>query len=112
MKYEDDETAEQMHLMKGDGKHVDNAFIDITDEKVKDRWSRYIGAMGIDAVAKQSKCSVFLSGLGSLGVEISKNIVMSGIKRLTIHDSKKTSFVDLAGQFYLGEEDVGKNRAE
>ena len=25
------------------------------DEKVKDRWSRYIGAMGIDAVAKQSK---------------------------------------------------------
>jgi len=26
--------------------------IDINDEKVKDRWSRYIGAMGIDAVAK------------------------------------------------------------
>ena len=26
--------------------------IDITDEKVKDRWSRYIGAMGIEAVAK------------------------------------------------------------
>ena len=26
--------------------------IDITDDKVKDRWSRYIGAMGIEAVAK------------------------------------------------------------
>jgi hypothetical protein len=26
--------------------------ININDEKVKDRWSRYIGAMGIEAVAK------------------------------------------------------------
>lgn len=26
--------------------------IDIDDEGVKDRWSRYIGAMGIEAVAK------------------------------------------------------------
>ena len=25
--------------------------IDIQDDKVKDRWSRYIGAMGIEAVA-------------------------------------------------------------
>lgn len=60
--------------------------MDINDEKVKDRWSRYIGAMGIDAVAKQSKCSVFLSGLGSLGVEVAKNIILGGVKRFTIHD--------------------------
>ena len=26
--------------------------IDIEDEAVKDRWSRYIGAMGVEAVAK------------------------------------------------------------
>jgi hypothetical protein len=26
--------------------------ININDDKVKDRWSRYIGAMGIEAVAK------------------------------------------------------------
>lgn len=79
---------------------LNSNFIDINDEKVKDRWSRYIGAMGIDAVAKQSKCSVFLAGMGSLGVEIAKNIVMSGIKRLTIHDSKLTTFTDLAGNSY------------
>jgi len=29
--------------------------IDVDDEAVKDRWSRYIGAMGVEAVAKQSK---------------------------------------------------------
>jgi hypothetical protein len=26
----------------------------VEDAEVKDRWSRYIGAMGIEAVAKQS----------------------------------------------------------
>ena len=26
--------------------------IDIDDDAVKDRWSRYIGAMGVEAVAK------------------------------------------------------------
>jgi hypothetical protein len=31
---------------------IESKALDITDEKVKDRWSRYIGAMGIDAVAK------------------------------------------------------------
>ena len=29
-----------------------NDVIDIEDDKVKDRWSRYIGTMGIEAVAK------------------------------------------------------------
>jgi len=31
-------------------------------------------------------------------VEIAKNLVMSGLKRITLHDSKKTTFVDLAGK--------------
>jgi len=26
--------------------------MDVTDESVRDRWSRYIGAMGMDAVKK------------------------------------------------------------
>jgi len=85
--------------------------LDITDEKVKDRWSRYIGAMGIEAVAKQANSSVFLSGMGPLGVEIAKNVVLSGVKRFTIHDDKECSFIDLAGQFFLTEGDIGKNRA-
>jgi len=33
--------------------------IDVDDEAVKDRWSRYIGAMGVEAVAKQSRASIF-----------------------------------------------------
>ena len=57
-----------------------------------DRWSRYIEAIGIDAVAKQSVCSILLYGLGTLGVEIAKNIVLCGVKRLTLCDDKNVIF--------------------
>lgn len=75
--------------------------------------SRYIGVMGIDSVAKQSQASVFLYGLSPLGVEVAKNLVLSGIKRLTIADLKKDSY-SMAGQFYMEsnndriEQNVGK----
>lgn len=86
--------------------------IDIEDEAVKDRWSRYIGAMGIEAVAKQAASQVFLSGAGGLGIEIAKNIVLAGCKSFTLHDTKATSYLDLSAQFFLTKEDLGKNRAE
>jgi len=45
---------------------VDNSKLvkefNITDAGVKDRWSRFIGAMGMEAVAKQANAKVFLSG--------------------------------------------------
>ena len=86
--------------------------INVDDDAVKDRWSRYIGAMGIDAVKKQSAASIFLSGLSPLGVEIAKNIILSGCKDITLHDTKITNAGDLSGQFFLGQDDIGKNRAE
>ena len=61
--------------------------IDVTNDTVKDRWSRYIGAMGIEAVAKQAEATVLLSGLGGLGVEIAKNLVLAGCLELILHDT-------------------------
>lgn len=58
--------------------------MDINDEKVKDRWSRYIGAMGIDAVSRQSKADLMIIGLGPFALEVVKNIVLSGCRKLTI----------------------------
>lgn len=50
-------------------KNLQNAKeIDINDEKVKDRWSRYIGAMGIDAVSKQAKADILICGLGPMAM--------------------------------------------
>ena len=70
--------------------------IDIADGEVKDRWSRYIGAMGIEAVAKQAESTILLSGLGGVGVEIAKNIVLAGCKQLILHDTQMPSFHDLS----------------
>ena len=85
----------------------------VDDAGVKDRWSRYIGVMGIEAVRKQAAAQVLISGLDSLGVEVAKNVILSGVKRLTLHDNHKATWNDLSGQFFLTEKDVkaGTNRA-
>ena len=62
--------------------------MDVDDARVKDRWSRYIGAMGVEAVRRQAGARVFLSGLGALGVEIAKNLTLAGCRELTLHDSQ------------------------
>lgn len=80
-----------------DSTQKNNKQIDVDDEAVKDRWSRYIGAMGVEAVAKQAAASIFLSGAGALGVEIAKNLVLSGCKQFTLHDPKPVSMKDLSG---------------
>ena len=39
-------------------------------------------------------------------------MVLSGCKELVLHDTKNTTIYDLNGQFFLGEKDLGYNRAE
>jgi molybdopterin/thiamine biosynthesis adenylyltransferase len=53
--------------------------------------------MGVEAVAKQAAASIFLSGAGALGVEIAKNIVLSGCKGFTLHDARPVDIKDLSG---------------
>lgn len=84
----------------------------IDDQTVTNRWSRYIGAMGIDAVKKQTKAKVLLYGMDSLGLEIAKNIILSGVNKITLADSQKLEINDLLGNFYCSIEDVGKWRCE
>ena len=84
----------------------------MNEDIAKDRYSRYIGAMGMDAVQQQSNANIFISGAGPLGIEIAKNIVLSGCRELVLHDTKNTTIYDLCGQFFLGEKDIGFNRAE
>lgn len=84
--------------------------MDIESAEVKDRWSRYIGALGIEAVARQAKAKILVVGCGALGIEIAKNIVLSGVKKMVIWDEQKVQHKDLAGQFFLNETDIGERR--
>jgi hypothetical protein len=80
--------------------------ININDEKVKDRWSRYIGAMGIEAVAKQAESRILICGLGAIGVEIAKNIVLAGCKELILFDDIQPMPEELSGQFFVTEKEL------
>jgi len=53
-----------------------------------------------------------VSGMLGLGAEVAKNLVLSGIGSITIHDTETVQISDLSANFYLTPEDVGKNRAE
>uniref|UniRef100_A0A670JJE7 Ubiquitin-like modifier-activating enzyme 6 n=1 Tax=Podarcis muralis TaxID=64176 RepID=A0A670JJE7_PODMU len=73
---------------------------------------RYV--LGDTAMQKMAQSHVFLSGMGGLGVEIAKNIVLAGIKALTIHDTKQCKTWDLGTNFFVREDDVLnlRNRCE
>lgn len=47
---------------------------------------------------RMAKSNILISGMGGLGAEIAKNVVLAGVKSVTIHDEKKTSHADLATQ--------------
>ena len=106
------ENIENVDVSYNDDDKKINKEINLNDDKVKDRWSRYIGAMGMEAVRRQANSTILIYGAGGLGIEIAKNLVLSGCKELVLQDNKLTTYYDLSSQFYLNENDIGKNRAE
>ncbi|KAK6059865.1 ubiquitin-activating enzyme E1 [Cooperia oncophora] len=74
-------------------------------------YSRQIYALGESAMIHLRKASVIISGLGGVGVEVAKNLILGGIRNVTLHDTKETRWLDLSAQYYLTENDIGKNRA-
>lgn len=75
-------------------------------------YSRQLYVLGYDAMRRMQNADVLISGLGGLGVEIAKNIILGGIKSLTLHDSNYCTVRDLSSQFYLNKCCIGRNRAE
>ena len=74
-------------------------------------YSRQLYVMGHEAQRKMAASSVLIVGLNGLGVEVAKNVILAGVKSVTLYDNKNTSYVDLSAQFYLSESDIGSNRA-
>ncbi|KAK7794144.1 hypothetical protein R5R35_012527 [Gryllus longicercus] len=75
-------------------------------------YSRQLYVLGHDAMRRMASSDVLISGLGGLGVEVAKNVILGGVKSVTLHDVAQCKIEDLTSQFYLTEDDVGKNRAE
>ncbi|XP_041129070.1 ubiquitin-like modifier-activating enzyme 1 [Polyodon spathula] len=75
-------------------------------------YSRQLYVLGHEAMKRMQNSNVLISGMRGLGVEIAKNVILAGVKTVTVHDSAAAEWRDLSSQFYLREEDLGKNRAE
>lgn len=74
-------------------------------------YSRQLYVLGHEAMRRMADADVLISGIGGLGVEIAKNVILSGVKSVTLHDEQVCSIEDLSSQFYLSESVIGQNRA-
>ncbi|RYG97485.1 hypothetical protein EON65_52795 [archaeon] len=75
-------------------------------------YSRQLYVMGHDAQKRMALSSVLIAGLDGLGVETAKNIILAGVKSVTLLDDTLCSWIDLSAQFYLDESSLGRGRAE
>ncbi|XP_029000723.1 ubiquitin-like modifier-activating enzyme 6 [Betta splendens] len=73
-------------------------------------YSRQRYVLGDNAMHQMAQSSVFLSGMGGLGIEIAKNIVLAGVKTVTLHDTKQCEMLDLGSNFFIRKEDVLNQR--
>ena len=85
------------------------------DEPKKDideaLYSRQLYVLGAEAMKRMMGSSVLIIGLNGLGVEVAKNVVLGGVKSVTLHDNQPVAIADLGSQFFLREADIGKPRA-
>lgn len=47
---------------------------------------------------KMAHSNVLISGMRGLGIEIAKNVVLGGVKSVTIHDPDNVTWMDLSSQ--------------
>lgn len=74
-------------------------------------YSRQLYVLGHEAMKRMGASSILVSGMSGLGVEIAKNVVLGGVKSVAVHDTKNVQIEDMSSQYFLTEENVGKNRA-
>jgi ubiquitin-like 1-activating enzyme E1 A len=53
--------------------------------------------------------NILLISVKALGTEIAKNLILNGIGSLTIVDSEPVTDDDLGAQYFVREEDLGRN---
>lgn len=72
-------------------------------------YSRQLYVLGHEAMRRMARTDILISEVQGLGVEIAKNIILGGVRSVTLHSNSTISVQDLSSQFFLREHDVGKN---
>ena len=74
--------------------------------------SRQFDTLGGSAMLNFPKASILILGMGGVGTETAKNLVLAGPGRVVIHDDAVVTPADLGVSFLLTADHVGKKRAE
>lgn len=69
--------------------------VSIIEEMLRAHSSYVIGK---EAMHQMSRSRVLVSGVRGLGVEIAKNIVLAGVKTVTVQDANHVEYADLSSQ--------------
>ena len=77
-----------------------------------DLYSRQISIYGIENMEKIGQLKAFIFGLKGIGIEIAKNLLLSGVKYIEIFDDNKCDLRDMGSNFYISNDDINKRRDE
>lgn len=95
--------------MEHEGKYSEQQLV--ADAAFMDKYSRQIGAFGMEAMSKLVRLKVLIYGMKGIGVETAKNLILAGPGLVTLADAEVTTARDLGGNFFLREEHIGQPRA-
>jgi ubiquitin-activating enzyme E1 len=92
--------------------HVDDEIAAAPEAELDEAlYSRQLFVLGKSAMLRMGKADVLITGLSGLGAEIAKNVILAGVRSVTLHDERCASLEDLSSQFCFTPDSVGKPRA-
>jgi ubiquitin-activating enzyme E1 len=75
----------------------------------KELYSRQIFTIGQNAMEKMSNSIILISGMSGLGIEAAKCVILSGAKKVMLHDKDDIGrWEDLCSNYFINEGDIGK----
>jgi len=89
----------------------ENNMENITENEAA-QYDRQIRLWGLDAQKRLRASRVLVSGLCGLGAEVVKNLVLAGIKSMTLLDHQDVTELDTYANFLAPPDSIGKNIAE
>jgi len=84
----------------------------IISEEEAAQYDRQIRLWGLDAQKRLRGSRVLLVGLGGLGAEVAKNLILAGVKGLTLLDHEQVTEESRQAQFLIPVSALGQNRAK
>lgn len=85
--------------------------IELTEQEAE-LYDRQIRLWGLDSQKRLRAARILVAGLNGLGAEIAKNIILSGVKAVTLLDDQVVKESDFCSQFLVPQSSLAANRAE